>query len=398
MALQNSSDIVVGFKAQTTLGTEEAAAADATKMLYKSGSAGFSPPDAVLIESQINQGDGMTTKGRRGTHNAPGQFVWEGNTSAHDLLYENFFRNAASAAITKTQADLGQLTVASNVITFATGNPITEGVSVGDVVKFSAGLDAADLGKWLRVKALTTTTMEVFDTITDVGVAADFSFIRPKKFLQSNQEPIITFAQYFQQLDRSHVIRDATGNRVQFALQENQTLDVTGDFLGTTSVYKATGASPHFTDPVDPGGESLAFLDACFAINGADNVLVTGMTLGIDLRASTLAVANKTGISPKVFQSAGKPTGQFTVAMEDFTLLEAAAAETTIDFHATFIDPSSAAGVLHLSMTNCISSSEAFSPFGNDGAETMTFDLDAGRDTRGGAYDRTGVKLLLSAV
>lgn len=403
MAFQQGQDVPVSYKLQAALGTEEAAGSGATKWLYKEGSPGFSPPDFALIQSTTNFGDGMTTRGRQGTYNVPGQMNWEALAGdAHDLLYEMAFRNAHDAAVTVTEATAAMssatLSVSSNVITFSAGSVITAGISVQDVVIFASGLDAADNGTRLRVKAVTATTITVYETITDVaGPVAAYSFTRGKRLIQAaDTDRIITVDQYLSNIDLSVVLSDVKAQSVNFALGENTTLDVTGNFLGAGYAYKATGASPHFTSPTEPTGDSLAFLDACFAINGGAELNVTGFNLGIDVPTQTLAVANKTGKSPDVFQGNGKPTGQFTMPVEDFNELSAAAGETQIDFAATFLDPNGT-GYRHIAVTNAIMTGAALSPLGQVGAMLQTFNLEIGRDAQGGAYDKTGIKMLSAA-
>ena len=80
------------------------------------------------------------------------------------------------------------------------------------------------------------------------------------------------------------------------------------------------------------------------------------------------------------------------MALEDFTLLEAAAGETQIDFIARFLDPNGT-DILQLSVLNAIMTNEQISPLGQDGAMIQTFDLEIGRDKRGGAYDATSIKM-----
>lgn len=401
MALQQGRDVPVSFKTQAALGTEEASGGGATKFLYKDGSQGFSPPQAALIESTVNLGDGMTARSRRGSYNVPGQMLWEGNCRAHDLIYPTFWRNAFSAAITVDQDALSPgavtLSVASNVITFSAGDVSAEGVAPGDCVNFSAGLDAADNGKWLPVIAVTPTAITVGTSITNVaGPVSTWSFVRPKKLLQGTASNLITVEEYFTQIDRSLVVHDVKGSQINFALAENQTLDITGDFLAAGYAYKNTGSSPHFTSPTEPAGDSLAFLDAGFVIGGTEYLTVTGFNIGLDVAAQTLAVANRTGRSPDVFQGNGKPSGQWSMAYDDFTVLESAAAETQIDFIATFHDPNGT-GVLQLAANNVITTNEQLSALGTDGAGIQTFDMEIGRDARGGVFDRTGLKLLLAS-
>ena len=100
MAIQQGRDVAVWMKAQTTQGTEETAGSGATKFLYKDGSPGFSPPQAALIESTVNLGDGLTERGRRGTYNIPGTFNFEAACGNHSIFYPIYFRNDWAAALT----------------------------------------------------------------------------------------------------------------------------------------------------------------------------------------------------------------------------------------------------------------------------------------------------------
>lgn len=401
MALQQGRDVIVSIKQQAVQGTEEAGGGGATKLLYKDGSPGFSPPQAALIESTVNIGDGLTERGRRGTYSIPGTFNLEAACGVHSLLYPSFFRNQWAPAVTITEATgamaSATLSVSGSVITFSAGSLITAGVRVGDAIKFASGLDAADNGKWLRVKALTATTITPYETLTAVaGPVAAYSFTIPKKLLQGTTAQILTVDQYYATIDRSLVIHDAKGGALNFQLGENTTLDVSAGMLAAGYSYKLVGTSPHFTSPTTPSGTSLAFLDACFGINGAENLYVTGFNIGLDTNPQTLAVANACGPtpgkSPDVFQGNGKPSGQWSMAMEDFALLTAAAGETQIDFIARFRDPNGV-DLLQLSVANAIMTNEQLSPMGQDGAMIQTFDLEIGRDKRGGAYDATSIKM-----
>lgn len=398
MAIQQGRDVTVGFITQAVLGTEEPAGGGGTKLLYKDGSPLFSPPQAALIESAINLGDGLTERGRRGTYNVPGTLNLEAICGAHKLIYETFFRNTWTSAVTITQAtgamSSATLSVSGSVITFSAGSVITAGLRVGDVIKFASGLDAADNGDWLRVRAVTATTITVYESLTAVaGPVNTYSFTIPPKLLQGTTARLLTFDQYYSTIDRSLVVSDVKGNSLNFQLSENTTLDVTANMLGAGYAYKAAGGtSPHLTNLTTPTGDALTFIDACFAFNGADSVKVTGFNIGLDVAAQTLGVANKTGKSPDVFQGNGKPSGQFSVAMEDFALLTAAAGETQIDFVATFLDPNDT-DVFQIAVENAILTQEAITPV-QDGAAIQTFNLEIGRDKRGGAYDATSIKLL----
>lgn len=404
MPLQQARDVIIAVKSQTTQGTEEASGSGATRFIYKDGSAGFSPPQAALIESTTNFGDGMTARGRRGSYSVPGQFTIEAACGMHQLIYPTYFRNDWAAALTLTEASVSSATLSvtnTSEINLSAQSWMTAGLRAGDAIKFTAGLDAADNGKWLRIKTLTALKITVYETLTNVaGPVASWSVTRAPKLSQGILPKILTFDTYFANMDRSYVTHDVKGNTLGFALTENSTLDVSLDLLGAGYRYKNT-SGPHFTGPTVSARTSLAFLDACFGVAGGELLAVTGFNLGLELSASTLAVANgcgpTPGKSPDVFQSNGKPNGQWTMTISDFAQLSAAAAETRIDFIARFRDPDTN-DVFQLSVENAITYGEQFSNIGTDGALLQTFDLDIGRDPRGGAFEPSAIRLFDSAV
>lgn len=406
MALQQSPNVIIAAKAQATLGTEEPGGAGATKILYKPGASGFSPVQAEQIDSNVNAGDGLTERPRRGTYSVNGSLDLRAACGAHAVLMPTFFKNDWDTALTITDAtgamSAATLSVSGSVITFSGGSVITAGLRIGDAIKFASGLDSADNGRWLRVRALTATTITVYETLTAVaGPVATYSFTRPRRIRQSTAARLLTVDSYYADLDLSIVTSDVKGDSVRWSLAQNQTLDIAAAFVGAYQTRKSTGASPHFTSPTQPTANALAFLDACFAIAGGESLGVTGFNLGIELSAQTLAVANRCGprpgASPDVFQDNGAVSGQFTVTMEDFALLTAAASETQIDFIARFLDPNGS-DVYQLSVTNAILGGEQIAAIGQPGALLQTFDLLAGRNKLGGAYEASTIMLYDSAV
>lgn len=401
MAFQTNANRVISFKAQSTLGTEEASGSGATKLSYKSGSQGLSANQKAVVQSAINKGDGQLSKARLGSIDAPLAFTLEAVVGAHEDLYAGLLKKAADAAVTITDTEMASdtIAVASSVITATGGGGswITEGLRVGDFIKFASGLDAADNGKWLRVTALTATTITVAETITDVaGPVSSYSLTRPKRYTQGTSPSLFTFEDYYADIDASLVTKDVRLSSGRFVLSENNTLDVPITLLGTNAALKASGSAPHFTSPTEKDGNPLAFLDACLYINGADRLDVTGFDIGIDVGGQTLAVANKTGISPDVFVGNGAVTGNFSMAMQDTTFLAAADAETRIEFQAMFLDPNGT-DVFGLYCGNCTLAQPSLSAISDNGAAIQTFQLLIGRDERGGAYDETSIKLLSSA-
>jgi hypothetical protein len=102
----------------------------------------------------------MSVRGRHGTQAIAASYNAEASLGSLDPIIEAIMRSTwDSSALTKTQADFTSLTTGANTIVMTSGNPITMGFRVGDVIRAAGLPDAANNARNLRITALSSTTI-----------------------------------------------------------------------------------------------------------------------------------------------------------------------------------------------------------------------------------------------
>jgi hypothetical protein len=139
MVYQTNSNALVAYKKQAGLGTIAAGAG--ASLLRIAGGNGVKLAKAAINSAEVRN-DGMSTRGRHGTQAISAAYNAELSLGSHDPIIEAIMRSTwDTVALTKSQADFTSLTTGANTIIWATGNPITAGYRVYDVIRL-AGLNA----------------------------------------------------------------------------------------------------------------------------------------------------------------------------------------------------------------------------------------------------------------
>jgi hypothetical protein len=176
MVFQTNSNALIAYKKQSGLGTP--AAGSAASLLRIAGGNGVKLSKAAIASAEVRN-DGMSTRGRHGTQAIIAAYNAELSLGSHDPIIEAIMRSTwDSVALTKTQTDFTSLTTGANTIVLASGNPITMGFRVNDVIRL-AGLNATgNNSRNLRITSLSATTITVAETLT-VDAVADTSARSP---------------------------------------------------------------------------------------------------------------------------------------------------------------------------------------------------------------------------
>src|SRR5262245_14446568 len=146
---QTGSNGQVSYKKQAGLGV--AASGAGANVLRISGGAGVKLAKQAIASAEIRS-DGMSTRGRHGTQQVSAAYSAEASLGALDPIIEAVMRGVWDATgLTKTQADFTSLTTVADGIIWNTGNPITAGFRVGDVIRAAGLPDAANNARNLRI-------------------------------------------------------------------------------------------------------------------------------------------------------------------------------------------------------------------------------------------------------
>lgn len=303
-AYQTNFNAYAAFKAQSALGSQ-ATGSGGTILRQTGGTPGKLAKTA--IESKEVRRDAQRTRGRHGMQaTTAGPYNCEVSMGAFDPLYQALLRGTWDAEITKTQADFTSLTTGAHTIILTSGNPITMGFRVGDVIEATGLSDAANNSKNLRITGLDATTITVAETLV-VNAVADTSCTivrRGRKVIMPAAGSLVntyfTIDEYEYDLDSSRVFTDCFPKSGKWTMQPNGLLTFDVDFVGTGQFEIDTGAgAPLLTSPTLPTGTPLAVLDATLRCGGADIADLTSFDLTIDTAPVAPAVA-ASKISPTV--------------------------------------------------------------------------------------------------
>lgn len=340
MAYQSNFNALVAYKAQSALGTP-ASGAGAT-VLRVAGGNGAKLAKAAIESNEI-RADGMRSRGRHGSQRTSGAYLAELSLGSHDPILEAVMRGTWDAvALTKTQADFTSLTTGANTIVLASGNPITMGFRVGDVIRATGLPDAANNAKNLRITALSATTITVAETLL-VNAAPDTtcSITRPGKRLIMPAAPVkryFTLEEREADIDQSTTMQDFVWGSWKLTLAPNGLVHVDPGGIGTGQISAlASGSSPYFTSPVANANVPMSCVDATIRVNGVDQVALTSFDMTVDLNPGTPdVVASKFG--PDVFTGQAAVSLNLSMLRSDLTLFSDFIAETVYSLHVLCVD------------------------------------------------------------
>ncbi len=405
MAYQSQSNGYVAFKVQSLKGTPV------------SGGSGFvlriaGGPGAKITknayESNEVRRDGMRSRGRHGLRKVSGTYTVEVSLDNMDGLYEAVFQGTWANALALSESDFTSLTIASNVITLGGGSPITLGLRVGDVIRLTNMSQAANNNKNLRIIALdaTTITIAAADVLTNNSVDSACNISRPGQKLicpaaGAAVKTYWTLEEYDADLDLTEIVSDVVFNMLKFSMQPDAIVVCEIGFTGTGQFTTASaGSAPTFTTPTESTGTPLACVDSTLRYSSTDFVDLTSWDLTIDRGAVAPSVVGSV-YSPDVFTGNMAVSMNFGMLRSDYGKMTDFLAETPLTFQVLAVEnESEPKDFLSLFIPNFTLGGVDKSPLSKEaGPRTQTISVPqalVGKDTTGGAFDATMVKLQVS--
>jgi hypothetical protein len=397
MAYQTGRNVVVAYKANAgAYGAPASSGGGATGFRPISGGINLTK---TAIVSQENRRDGMQTRGRHGQRAVSGSYQAELSVGTFDALFEAAMRGTWSAAATITEASVSSatLSVEADGFVISGGSWITEGLRVGQTIRFTTGVLAANQIN-CRVIALTATKATVAETLTvEAGPIASWSVTRAKTLIQPDP-PVardFSFEEYEVDLDQSERFDGIRVSGFSFEMRPDSLINVTFNLVGQDGAALATGDSPYFTSPSFTTTLPLSVVDASLRLGSTNLVDLTGFTLGFDLSAQPVSVVGS-NVTPDVFTNLSAVTSEITALRDDLSRVTQFLDETQLALHLMCALPGTT-DFFSLSMTNLTLGGATKSALGQDGPRTQTLPLVIGIDEAGGAFDPTMLRLSTSA-
>lgn len=400
---QSQSNGYVAYKVQSALGTQASGGSGA--ILRQAGGQGGRLSKATTESNEVRR-DGMRIRGRHGTQKTNGQWTAEMSIGSHETILQAVMRDTWDASdLVLTQSDFTSITTGANAIIFASGDPRTLGLRVGDVIRITNYSQAADNGRNIRITALTSTTITTAETMT-VNAVADttVTITRPKKLIQYSAGTLVkryfTLEEVDLDIDASEVLTDFVWGSVRFSMQPNGLFmaDPGGIGTGRFDAFEAT-ATPLLTSPTESTAPPLSVVDATIRIGSNDVVDLTSFDLTIDIEPMAPDVFGSGAIrySPDVFSGQMAVSMNITALRKDLQFVNDFIDETVYSLHVLAVEnesePKDFVSIYVGNFTLGSVDKSALNKAG--GPRTQTIAVPAalvGKDTTGTGYDASMLK------
>lgn len=309
--------------------------------------------------------------------------------------YKDFLQSVLRrdfATITSLTAAAVTIVASTGVITFQTGNPLTGGFKIGNVVRITVGsVAAANLNKNLLITGVTASTLTVktlngsaladnATSVTGVTVAATGKATYVPETAQTND--YYTIEHYFADVAQSEVYTDNIPTNAQVKIPANGMATIDFPLVG---LNVTTGTSQVLTTPtaITTGGVT-AGVNGLLLVAGTPVAIVTSIDFDIN---GSIAVADAVVGStarPDVFQGNVAATGTFSAYFTDATFRDYFINETEVSIVVALTTDNTAAADFVVFTMSRVKLGGADVSDGQNGL-TRTFPFTALKNTSGGA-------------
>ena len=387
MAIAQGVKKVLSYKKQTGLGVPA------------SGSGG---QELRRVTSTINmtketfqsneiRSDQQVADFRHGSKQTSGSLSGELSAGTYKDFLQSVLRKDFTAISPLTAAAV-TIVASTGVITFQTGNPLTGGFKIGNVVRITVGsVAAANLNKNLLVTGVTASTLTVktlngsaladnATSITGVTVAATGKTTYVPETAQT--QDYYTIEHWFSDVAQSEVYSDIMQTNAQVKIPANGMATIDFPLVG---LNVTTGTSQVLTTPtaITTGGVT-AGVNGLLLVAGTPVAIVTSIDFDIN---GSIAVADAVVGStarPDVFQGNVAATGTFSAYFTDATFRDYFINETEVSIVVALTTDNTAAADFVVFTMSRVKLGGADVSDGANGL-TRTFPFTALKNTSGGA-------------
>lgn len=309
-------------------------------------------------ESAEIRADRQVADFRHGIRRVAGAIQGELSPATYFPLFEAANRDTSVAAITLDQTDLTSCVAdnATSKFTFGGGAPVTLGLRVGDVIRFTDLSVAANNAKNFTIVSFGgTSNREVTVTPAPTDNASDtaFTLTRPGKTTivptSGHVRRLFAFEHYHEDLDIARLFTECRVHGYRMSLPATGMATVELPVMGRNMQVLSGGSAPYFTSPTAAGSAGItAAVNGVLRASGVALGVVTGLEINAEIAATAPAVVGQNFV-PDIILGRFRVSGQVTALFENATLLNAFLNETEVDILAR-LDASSDANTDALSI------------------------------------------------
>jgi hypothetical protein len=288
---------------------------------------------------------------RHGVKRVTGSISGELSPGTYFDFIEAACRGTKSASVvTLTEADLTSATFDStaSTVVFGGGDPVTLGLRVGDVIRFSslatAGNNATNFlitgfsGSNLTVGIYPAPITETADTAFTVATVGKSIYVPSSSFV-SRKFGVET---YSSDIDISQLYTECRVGGFTMKLPATGMGTIEVPMMGRDMEVYTAGAAPFFTSPsAETTTGCIAAVNGLLRVAGSTVGVVTGLDIQMNLNPSSDAVVGQNFV-PEIFLGRANVSGQVTAFLQDETFINYFKNETEISILA-YLTASSAA-------------------------------------------------------
>lgn len=242
--------------------------------------------------------------------------------------YKDFLQSVLRkdfVAISSLTAAAVTIVASTGVITFQTGNPLTGGIKIGNVVRITVGsVNAANLNKNLLVIGVTASTLTVktlngsaladnATSVTGVTIAIPGKYTYVPETAQT--QDYYTVEHWFSDVAQSEVYQDVIQTNAQVKIPANGMATIDFPLVG---LDVSTGTSQVLTSPtaISTGG-ATAGVNGLLLVSGTPVAIVTSIDFDVNGNISVADAVVGSVSRPDVFQGSVAVTGTFSAYFTD---------------------------------------------------------------------------------
>ncbi len=271
---------------------------------------------------------------RHGVKRVTGAISGEYSPATYFAFQEAALRATKTSTITQTQATLTSVAFDSTTgITFAAGTPVTAGLRIGDIIRFTGltvggGLNNATnflitafSGSSNRVLAVypapTTATADTTFSCTSNGTTGKAVFMPASTFVSRKFGVEVNNSD----VDISRLFTECRVGGVNWKLPATGMATIDIPMMGRDMEIYTGASAPFFTSPTAAGTTGIfAAVNGLLRVGGSTVGVVTGLDISLNLNPSSDAVVGQNFV-PEVFLGRANVTGTATAFFQDSTLI-----------------------------------------------------------------------------
>jgi len=324
-----------------TAGTEAVSSSDlgasGAQYLRRVGST-LSLKKATYQSAEIRS-DRQIADFRHGGRSVSGSITGELSPLTFFPFFEAVHRDTKVSALTLTQTQLTSVTAShsGSTFTFAGGDPVALGLSVGQVIRFTNLSVTADNNQNFLITGISGASnriLTVSPAPTDQTLDSTFSLSRPGCTtivpLSGHVSRKFGIESYGSDIDISRLFTECRASMYKITAPSTGMVTTEFGFQGRDQEVYVTAAAPFFTSPTANSTTGIvSAVNGSLFVAGVSSGVVTGIDFGCDLSPTAATVLGQ-NFAAEIFLGRANITGTVTAYFDSATLINDFLNETEV--------------------------------------------------------------------